>query len=95
MLVLPSLGDSMSLLDQPNLEGAFQKLLAKKAVLVCDHCARVQGGLPEYALEEQWTDQATYLTARGVSYGDVWWYHTTCQTCERSICRQAGCDHRR
>ena len=69
MVVLFSFGDSMSLPDQPDVEGAFRQFLAQIVVLVCDHCARVQGGLPEDALEEQWTEQATYLTARGVSFG--------------------------
>lgn len=87
MPVFFSCGDYVSLPKKPDLEGASQQFLARPIVLVCDHCTRVQDGLAENASEEQWTDQATYMTARGVSYGDVWWYHTTCQTCERFICR--------
>lgn len=67
-----SFGDDMSLSEQPDQEGASRKFFRRPVVRVCDHCARVQDGLAVAAVEEQWTDQATYLTARGVSHGDVW-----------------------
>lgn len=93
MPVLFSFGDWVSLSEQPELAGASQRLWARTVVLVCDYCARVQDGLAEDASEAKWTDQTTYMTARGVSYGDVWWCHTTCQTCDLFICRRAGCGH--
>lgn len=68
------------------LDGASRKFLARPVVRVCDHCARVQDGSVGGASEAQWADLATYMTDRGLSHGEVWWFHTTCLTCEQSIC---------
>jgi len=84
-LVLFSYGDKVSLAEQSDLAGPSRKFLGRPVVWVCDHCAWVQDGVAEAAPEVQWTDQATYMRAHGLSPEDVWWHHTTCQTCERCI----------
>ena len=71
--------------DQPDAEGAARNFLGRPVVLICNHCARVQDGLVVAASEEEWTNQATYMTARGFSPDKVWWYHTICQACERCL----------
>ena len=78
----------MSLPDQPDWGDGSPRFLGRPIVWVCDQCTRVQDGLAEEdPSAAQWADQETYMTAHGFSYGDVWWSHTTCWTCERFIGR--------
>ena len=71
----------MSLSDQPDLEGEARRFMNRPIVRVCDQCARVQDGLTA-AEPERWSDQATYMAARGFTPEKVWWYHTLCQPCD-------------
>ena len=72
----------MSLPDQPDLRCGSPRFLDRPIVWVCDQCSRVQDGLTA-ADPEQWSDEETYMAARGFTHEGVWWYHTTCEACER------------
>lgn len=83
----------MSQSEQPEQNGGSWKFFARPVVRACDHCARVQDGSAEDALEAPWVDRTIYMTGHCFSDEDVWWFQTTCETCQRSIGRRAGCGH--
>lgn len=80
---LLSFGDHVRLPEYPTLDGASRQFWGRPVVWVCDHCTRVQGGLTKDVSEAPWADQATYMTVLGFSFAEVWWFHTTCWTCQR------------